>query len=308
MFPTQEAADYFNPNYVFVKYELDVADPEKISETYGIKAYPTFIFLDGNGEEVIRMLGGAKDTQGFINRVKESMKPENSLKARYEKFQNDPSYAMTYIKFLEDDCYMSKEADKLLSELFEKRSIADNFTKESMPFFSKKVTSVESPIFKIMIDKKDEVKAAIGEEAYNNFMQDKGIQFLMGQISSRKFDAANLDKVIASVESTKALQSDFTQFVIKNKQTIVDKKVDLLTPIAKKAIAKADMKSCDKIINLTLSLIPRENKDLQKETALSLYETALKASKDADAKKKYEGIIENIKNPKPNSIPAMRMQ
>lgn len=307
MFPTQEAGDFFNPNYVFIKYDLDKADPDKINETYGIRAYPTFIFLNGNGEEVIRMLGGGKDTPSFINRVKENMKPENSFKARYQKFQNDPSYAMTYIQFLEDDCYMSKEADKLLSELFEKRSIAENFTKGNMDFYSKKVSSVKSPIFQMMITKEPEVKAAIGENAYNSFMQDKGIQFLSMQLFARKFDAASLDKVIASIESTKQLQSDYTKFVIANKKVIVDKNVEALAPLALKAIKKMDQKSCDKVIGLVLSSIPRDNKELSKTTALSLYAVALKGAKDAETIKKYEGVIESIKNPKPNSMPAMRM-
>lgn len=307
MFPTQEAGDYINPNFVFIKYDLDKADPDKIAETYGIKAYPTFIFLNGNGEEVIRMLGGARDTKGFIERIQENMKPENSFKARYERFQKDPSYAMTYIQFLDEDCYMSKEADKLFNELFAKRTTAENFTEENMKYYSSKVTSTESPIFKSMITNEKEVKAAIGEETYNKFMQNKGIEFLYGQLFARKFDAAGLDKVIATIESTKPLQSDFTRFAIKNKQTIIDKNADVLTPLAIKAIAKADGMSCDRIIRAALTVIPRDKKDLGKETSLSLYGAALKAAKTAEDKKKYEGIIEQIKNPKQNSIPAMRM-
>lgn len=301
--PTKEAADYFNPSYIYIKYNLDLADPDKIAETYKIKAYPTFLFINGEGEEITRMLGGAKDAEAFINRVKEVMKPENSFKARAERLKNDPSYATTYIKFLED-CYMTDEADKMYNELFEKRSLAENFTAENMKDIDKKINSVESPIFKKMISNEKEIKKIMGKESYNSFMQNKGAAFLMNQILSRKLNIDNLNKVIADIEATKQLQSNFTKFVISNKQSFVDKDHDALVAIAKKVIVKADSRSREQIVKLTTMMVPRSD-EASKQTILSLFEAALKLEKNPEFKKKYENIIDGVKNPK--GIPAKRM-
>ena len=41
-----------------------------VAKTYRVTAYPTFLILNSKGEEVGRLLGGAKTPEDFIARVK----------------------------------------------------------------------------------------------------------------------------------------------------------------------------------------------------------------------------------------------
>lgn len=305
MFPSKEAGDYVNSNFVFIKYDLDKADPDKISETYSIAAYPTFIILDANGEEVIRTLGGAADAASFVANLKEKMKPENSFKARYEKFKSDPSYAMEYLKFL-DGCYMKKESEEILSELLNERPMAENFAPANKELLLKKMTSTKSPVFTTMVEKRKEIEKVIGKEEYAKIMQTSGAKFIMGQIYTRKFNLEEFDNVLAEVQKTPLMQSDFTKFIADNKQLVVDKNAPELMPLALKAITKSkDAYSRDCIVNITTAFVSRKDKQAYKDAVLPFLEEVVKGERDAKYKKQYETLIDNIKNPP--AVPAMRM-
>ena len=83
--PTKEAGDYVNPRYVFLKYVIDVADPDKVADTYKISAFPTFLFLDGEGHEIVRHVGGVRDAEGLKAMIENIMNdPVIELKRKYE--------------------------------------------------------------------------------------------------------------------------------------------------------------------------------------------------------------------------------
>ena len=61
IFPQQKVGEFFNKTFVNAK--VDVA------KRYSVKAYPTFLILDSDGEEVGRIVGGA-DADRFIEEVR----------------------------------------------------------------------------------------------------------------------------------------------------------------------------------------------------------------------------------------------
>ena len=148
VFPTKEAGDFINSKFVFIKYILDKEDGDNINETYHIKGYPTFVFVDGNGQEVARMLGGANNAEGFIAMVTETV---NFWKEKNARFKSEPSYAMTYLRVLKK-YYMHEKADKIFAEIFAERSIEENFNKESVEYYKEDIQDIKSPIIQYMLD------------------------------------------------------------------------------------------------------------------------------------------------------------
>ena len=55
-------------------------DPE-VAKKYNIKAYPTFLILDADGNEINRVVGRG-DAVGFIARVKKAMDPNCNPKVK----------------------------------------------------------------------------------------------------------------------------------------------------------------------------------------------------------------------------------
>ena len=85
VFPTKEAGNYFNANFVLKRYELDKADPDQVVERYRITAYPTTVILNADGHELARILGGAEDAKGFIEKIRKAISPDNLFDAKKKK-------------------------------------------------------------------------------------------------------------------------------------------------------------------------------------------------------------------------------
>lgn len=171
VFPTKEAGDYFNERFVIRKYELDKGDPDHIS-AYGIRSYPTFIFLDAEGNDLARMYGGSVTAREFIERVKESVAEENRLPVRNERFKNDPGYAVEHLKYLFTD-FSGKEVEKAILLRLKNRPLKENFDARSMEFYTTYIYDIYSPLIEYMARNRAEVVAILGEKRYMDFLKGK---------------------------------------------------------------------------------------------------------------------------------------
>lgn len=171
MFPTKEAGDYFNERFVIRKYELDKGDPDNIS-VYGIRSYPTFIFLDAEGNDLARMYGGSVTAEEFIKRVKESVAEENRLPVRNERFKNDPDYAVEHLKYLFTN-FSVKGVEKAIMLRLKNRPLKENFDVRSIEFYKTCIYDIHSPLIEYMVRNRDGVVGILGEECYMDFLKYK---------------------------------------------------------------------------------------------------------------------------------------
>lgn len=216
VFPKKKIGDYMNANIVSVKYLLDKADPDSIKNR-GIVAYPTFLFFNGNGEEVSRICGMEFE---FIKAVQYAISPENSWKARAERMEKDPGYTLEHVAYL-NKVNKAKEAQELLHRYFATRSVKENFTKDDMTIYKPLITSISSPILNSMLKNKKEVISLIGKEEYSIYLKEVTSSFIFrkgGFHSSEK-----LDEIIAFVKANPDTKSGIASLVIKAKDAILAK-------------------------------------------------------------------------------------
>jgi len=111
VFPLKEVGDFFNANFINVKVQMDstkndseetkswYADARKIASNYEIKAYPTYLFLNSQGELVHRAVGSSIPPL-FIAKGKDALDPEKqyyNLKRQYETGKKDPEFLFKLI-------------------------------------------------------------------------------------------------------------------------------------------------------------------------------------------------------------------
>ncbi len=72
VFPQKIVGDYFNKNFINYKLDMEKGEGIDVAKKYDIKAYPTFLILDGNGKELGRIVGGAP-AEEFIKKVQKTV-------------------------------------------------------------------------------------------------------------------------------------------------------------------------------------------------------------------------------------------
>jgi hypothetical protein len=98
IFPTKEAGNYFNKYFVNFKQDMEKGEGIELAKKYGIRAYPTFLILNEEGNEIGRVVGGGKLDE-FIKKVEAAKDPSNSIDVLLKKYEEtkDINDAYTYL-------------------------------------------------------------------------------------------------------------------------------------------------------------------------------------------------------------------
>ena len=104
IFPMKEMGDYFNPKYICIKANAEKGEEgPAIKEKFGIKAYPTFVILNNDGNLIHMFAGGVLGLE-FIDKVEESFNPElafGELQKRYNAGERSKKLTSSYLQALQ---------------------------------------------------------------------------------------------------------------------------------------------------------------------------------------------------------------
>ena len=65
VFTRKDVGDFYNANFVSIKLDMEKTPGIRFMQTYPVRAFPTFYFIDWNGE-VVMTTRGAKPADQFI--------------------------------------------------------------------------------------------------------------------------------------------------------------------------------------------------------------------------------------------------
>jgi thioredoxin-related protein len=121
VFTEKNVADYFNSHYVSIKIDMEQGEGPSLSEIYGVRAYPTFLFLNENGEAIHKIVGFYRAAE-FLEAAKVASDPEKQIATFNKKYaagERSPEFLMEYFNLLEDvyDPASAEVLDQYLSAL-----------------------------------------------------------------------------------------------------------------------------------------------------------------------------------------------
>lgn len=106
VFPQKEAGDFFNANFLNFKADAEKSeDGRHIARTYNVTAYPTFLFVNGDGELVYRFLG-AKSVPELIEEGKKAVAAQQvypelkKYEAQYNNGDRTPTFLDSYARVM----------------------------------------------------------------------------------------------------------------------------------------------------------------------------------------------------------------
>ncbi len=162
VFTQQSVGDYYNANFINMKIDMEEGLGLTFRQDYPVRAYPTLMFIDENGEIVRKSVGG-KQEAAFIalgEDVVASYDRSGEYADEYEKGNRDFDLVMGYIKALNK---AGKPSSKVANDFL--RNNKDLSGARLVDFLYESVTSADSRIFELYASQLDAVKAKYGQEA-----------------------------------------------------------------------------------------------------------------------------------------------
>ena len=118
-FTDSEVATLFNQTFVNLKMDMEKGEGPELLQRYGIVAYPTLLFLNGDGAVVHKALG-FHDAGQFLTLGRTALAGEQTVgtwAARYEKGEREAAFLKQYAQILAEafDNQRFKVADEYLA-------------------------------------------------------------------------------------------------------------------------------------------------------------------------------------------------
>lgn len=98
-FTDGKVAKFYNASFVNAKIDMEKGEGPGLASRYQVEAYPTLLFIDGDGAVVHRALG-YHDVAQFIalgTDANDPAKNQRGLDQRYTKGDRDPAFISTYL-------------------------------------------------------------------------------------------------------------------------------------------------------------------------------------------------------------------
>ncbi|MBL7814717.1 MAG: thioredoxin fold domain-containing protein [Saprospiraceae bacterium] len=162
IFPMKEVGDVFNAKFVNAKIDMEKGEGPEIAQKYGIRAYPTYIFVNGDGELVHRGLG-SMPPEKFITVGQAASDPERqffSLKKKYEGGERNSDFLKRFAGACEDA--QEEQLGASVAEAY-LATQKDWLNKENMDFILKFSKSIQSNTFAYLVKNQAAFEKAIGK-------------------------------------------------------------------------------------------------------------------------------------------------
>jgi thioredoxin-related protein len=182
IFPQKAVGEFLNQHFINVKFQLDTAanddaaakaqyaDAALIATQYKVRAYPTYLFFNPEGELVHRELGSS-EAPAFIAKAANALDPEKqyyTLVRRYEAGEKSP-------EFLRKLSYAALNAyDEPNLKIYAAAYLATqtNLTSaENIAFLSKTTRSTSDPGFNVMLNNPAAFDAQLGKGTTETFLK-----------------------------------------------------------------------------------------------------------------------------------------
>lgn len=318
VFPQKKVGDYFNKHFVSFKIDMEKGEGPSLKNKFAVKAYPTFLFLDGDGKEVNRIVGGDPDVDAFLKRVDEGIgsKSLSAMTKRYDGGERDTSFLLSYLQVL-DNAYDTKKASSVANVLLKNREADMLSNKGLFDAFLKYNTSPLSPSFQYVLAHKSEFVSKYGGEKLNMIMNRVWMSYPRSFVSKSADGSVQVDEA-----GMKAYEAEMKKWKVKNADEIIlnfdiyvaESKQDWkqYASLCSKSIKKYgenDMeiynwvlrikKGCkdQKVKNVAIGWMNTRIKNIEKEKAKEapLKEGEIRAMPLMDFSKYYKKLIDDLK-------------
>ncbi len=104
MFTNDTIADLYNNTFVCAHFDMEKGEGVQLAAQYKVKAYPTLLFIDGNGEVVHKRVGAPQKVSDYIEMATVAVTPGEgvtALQKQYESGKREGTFMLKYLDRLQ---------------------------------------------------------------------------------------------------------------------------------------------------------------------------------------------------------------
>ncbi|TAJ13498.1 DUF255 domain-containing protein [Marinilabiliaceae bacterium JC017] len=135
VFTIDEVADYYNENFISLKLDCMKEPGKSLADKYGVKGFPTFLFIDGHGE-LVHTADGYMEPDKFIEQGKKALENKPGIKFMHGSWDEVKAMARKEKKMIFVDCYTAwcGPCKMLAKDVFPQKAVGEFFNEHFINF------------------------------------------------------------------------------------------------------------------------------------------------------------------------------
>ena len=231
IFTQKSVGDYYNSHFLNAKIDMEKGEGIELAKKFKVNVYPTYLFIDGNGEVVHRTIGYVEE-KDFIQFAKDAEDPKRrigALKKQFEEGEKNPEFLKNLA-----DLTIYTEPDysaKVLDRYFADKSSLD---KDDVDLLLQATSNTESPLYKFFESKKSDIVLVISDANYTKTNNNLKLKTLSGKAYNKETKSYNdnyflteAEKVVSKEEAKKYLLKQKTNIALRSKDIATYEKLML---------------------------------------------------------------------------------
>jgi thiol-disulfide isomerase/thioredoxin len=144
-FPDPTLGTYFNQRYINLKMDMEKGEGPELQAQFGVRAYPTLLWIDGNGTVKHRAMG-YMDPNGLMAQAQSIVSPVpveyEDMKGKFEKGERSADFLADYLNVLKTG---DLPYDSIFEIYIDKLSSADLKNEKNTALIYQMTNTLQSP-------------------------------------------------------------------------------------------------------------------------------------------------------------------
>nr|WP_121270886.1 thioredoxin family protein [Pedobacter schmidteae] len=173
VFTKDEVADMFNGTFHNVKYDMEKGEGPTLREKYEVNAYPTYLFINGDGE-VVQKIVGSMSAPEFIKEASKALKPESTVFGLGKKFNDGDHSETTTLAYMDalEKAYEATKLGRVAKIYFDGLPEASLMGKKNWTLAQKYLNNPSSKAFAYLYANKADLEKQYGPNRVNRYFED----------------------------------------------------------------------------------------------------------------------------------------
>jgi thiol-disulfide isomerase/thioredoxin len=209
VFPRPEVGAVYNERFINAKIDMEKGEGPALATRYNVNAYPTYLFVDGNGDIVHKGLGQIPVPE-FLKLAEAAFGDNNlgALNKRYDAGERSAEFMQTYAGILTD----VNEAEKAATVADEYLASLDNWNDPAvLSLLIANPGELGGKRMKYLLDNSETAMESVGE---SNFMM--VVQQAFFSTTAKRVETRSFPEIEDMTETYNAFAGDFKDRLTKH--------------------------------------------------------------------------------------------
>ena len=224
VFNTAPVGDVYNRNFINAYTDMEKGEGIELRKKYNVKAYPTYLFINGDGEVVHRVVGSCPAAD-FIQYGLDAISPQRNLlylQQQYTANAGKYEFVRTYAQALQK-AYDPAQANKVVVQYLQQQDSATWIQRDNWLLVQTYVTDVTAPVFQYLVSHQAAYSKAyngneVSEKIHSSYLAWPQQYVQYPEKGKPVLDAKGFDSFLSMVAGSNYAQK--AEIVAKSKLTI----------------------------------------------------------------------------------------